>query len=336
MTASTSFALPAWLPIVISAIALLVSTTSLAWQMGKHRLDGPRLRLSLDPMEWVPAEMIHSGRSRSGELRTVRGFQDRATISVECARLTVENIGRAAVTVSTPGVAYSGGRRVWWSLRRWRRSVSPRLFKIEGIEPVPLQSSSPVRIDPRSSVSWVLDVHSVIPAVLEHSKRRRAVFRPCVSVPGRRFPVRGSWWRRWRVPRSAVSIRDFGSKTTLDRVILLELARNFDSESDTLSLLPRRARLAAAKLWARHESGAALDADAVETALEEATRRTNYRVEPPVVMADFAVATWLENHPTGVDWERHAEQYKRTLAQEARRTEREQKRSAPSTFPWSW
>lgn len=322
---ATIFAMtdPSWLPILISSVALLVAITSLLWQVGKHLLDGPRLRITLEAAEWDPGFRLGWVRSKDGRYPSAADRQPGD--AVECALLTVENVGRGAATFRNPAVSYRTARHGLLR-RRGRYSATPRLFDIGDMDPHPSTSTGPHRLEPRSQLTFVVDIHSLIPGAKTAAHRRRAIVRPCVSVTGRRHPLRGKWRMRWRIPLDALTLRDYGTTIPIERLILLHMARAGGEGSS----LGYRARLVGMHLWLSRESGLNVS-QRVDAAIEESWSEEGApsRRDDPMShsVEAYYLGRWIEENSDAIDWSGAERQY---VLRQAARASREVARPTES------
>jgi hypothetical protein len=138
--------------------------------------------------------------------------------ALELAQLVVENPGRTAVTIYSPGLAISGhGRK--------QHSLTPRMFATEnGFGPDTAVTDTIVRLDPYARVTFLLDYWSVMPSVLKETAKDRVVVRGFVGVAGRtKRPQKSSWRRRWQIDKGAYTAIQGSPKFTPFAVIWREL-----------------------------------------------------------------------------------------------------------------
>jgi hypothetical protein len=210
-----------WAPIVISVVALSVSASTFVWQIIKHvYLDGGRVIVKLRPAIWDPGMAL--GRSDSPD----GGWHLRAEVEqrrgVQSAQLVVENAGRTAVTISSPGIMYRG-ERVGRRLRRTRHAVPPRTFPEAASCEVQIQPDSrAVRLAPYARAIYLLDIHSVIAMArrVRHGTGT-VVLKGSIDVAGRKHPGLSPWRRRWRIPRAAVTLVEYADRWPAEFAILL-------------------------------------------------------------------------------------------------------------------
>lgn len=293
----TTIETPSWLPLVLSAAALAVSLFALGWQVQKHLLDGARVRVWLDPAMWLPGTVIRTAQSRHGQLTADSSTRE---VAVECAVVTVVNVGRTPVTISAPGIAYRGERRRW-RLRRTLHTITPRLFQLgEGFSGYSTDTKA-CRLEPYDHALYVFDIHTVLEAAREDRGRDRVVLRGSVAIAALRRSVLTRWKRRWVVPATMATLVGFGPTMPLERLIMLRLARESGSE-DRMSDLDYIARVIAAKLVASRDSS-----ESTLELVDEAVKATLANVpfakhRPPLGIAAFNIAQALDASPERVDW----------------------------------
>src|SRR5437588_10814917 len=128
--------------VTIALVSIAISVVGLAWQLTLYVLSGARIRLQL-----FPAVMTHRRATIQGpEGRWPKRPPEPAILGdgdlwIELAHVTVANIGRTVVWVSTIGLDL--GRESWWR-HRWRTTVSLRPIAVSG----GLPDGSPVRLEP--------------------------------------------------------------------------------------------------------------------------------------------------------------------------------------------
>lgn len=289
-----------WVPIVISIVALSVSVSTFVWQIIKHvYLDGGRVIVKLRPAIWEPETSLARFDSLDGAWRLRADVEQRR--GAESAELVVENAGRTAVTISSPGIMYRG-ERVGRHLRRVRHAVSPRTFpeaaSCEGqIQP----DSRAVRLEPYARAIYLLDVHSVMAMARRHRQgTRTVVLRGSIDVAGRKRPALSPWRRRWRIPRAAVTLVEYADRWPAESAILLILLRQRDREGGHLSMLEFASRLIAARLWEHRE-------------VPDPTERVEMSVRDPetvlacgdigLIMVKYELAELLRDHDGELTWE---------------------------------
>lgn len=182
------------LTLIISLFSFAIAIVALVWQIAKHFLDGGRVRVSLNAAIWEPDSMLAT--NRSGRLLLKDDQAAQAVVrgrALEAAQLVVENPGRIPVTVYSPGLAFSGhGKK--------NHSAVPRMFGTdEGFGPDDALTYRVVRIEPYGRVTFLLDVWSVVPGLLEDAPKGEVVMRGQVEVAGKKRLQKSSWRRRWRI-----------------------------------------------------------------------------------------------------------------------------------------
>ncbi|KZE41625.1 hypothetical protein [Microbacterium sp. T32] len=186
------------LALVVASFGLFASLGALVWQFTKHVLDGGRVKVYLNAGVWEPSFALRINRSGRFALRpdddTAATFRD----NFEVAQLVIENPGRTAVTVYSPGLAIGGAGAK-------DHSLTPRTFELpEGFGADRPSTANVVRLEPYDRVSFLFDYWSVVPGLLEKASSRGITVRGFVSVAGRtNRPQKSSWRKRWRIPQGA-------------------------------------------------------------------------------------------------------------------------------------
>lgn len=186
------------LALAVASLGLIASLGALGWQLAKHVLDGGRVRAYLNVGIWEPNYALRMNRSGHHLLRsdddTAATFRDH----FETAQLVIENPGRTAVTVYSPGLAITGtGAR--------QHSLTPRMFDLgEGFGADKPSTANVVRLEPYDRVSFYFDYWSVVPDLLSGASKDGITIRGYICVAGRsNKPQRSSWRKRWRIPQGA-------------------------------------------------------------------------------------------------------------------------------------
>ncbi|MCX5357287.1 hypothetical protein OG864_00625 [Streptomyces sp. NBC_00124] len=229
ITASPSSAIlgipVASLAFAVSLLSLTVALGALCWQIAKHRLDGGRPKVYLNTVIWEPNSKIMVNRSGKWEF-TVAGLGEPGSENIELAQLVVENPGRTAITVYTPGLAIKGTRKPDYT-------ISPRAFELKGFGADSSTSDTSVRIDPYDRVTFLLDYWSVTPRLLEEANGGRIQLRGCISVAGRSKPRLSSRRLAWQIPQGAWTARSDLQEISPFTVIWRELFKaNTRNHSD--------------------------------------------------------------------------------------------------------
>ncbi|MEU2358021.1 hypothetical protein ABZ599_34445 [Streptomyces misionensis] len=188
------------LALAVSLLSFAVALGALGWQITKHRLDGGRPKVYLNVAVWEPNSKIMVNRSGKWELNTT-DLGESGSENIELAQLVVENPGRTAITVYTPGLAITGTEKPAYS-------ISPRAFEVRGFGADSSTSDTSVRIDPYDRVTFLLDYWSVVPRLLREAKGGGSIrLRGCISVAGRAKPCLSSKRLAWHIPPGAWTAR---------------------------------------------------------------------------------------------------------------------------------
>lgn len=109
----------------VSLLSFLIALAALGWQVAKHFLDGGRVKVYLNTAIWEPEVKLTT--NSSGTLILQSDDSARSVThgrALELAQLVVENPGRAAVTIYSPGLSISGhGKK--------HHSLVPRMFSTD-------------------------------------------------------------------------------------------------------------------------------------------------------------------------------------------------------------
>jgi hypothetical protein len=183
----------------VATLSFIASAFSIGWQIVKHVLDGGRVKVYLNAAVWEPGTALYTNRTGRFVVddMEVRGpVRRRGTFEV--AQLVVENPGRTAVTVYSPGLDARGtGKKKY--------IIAPRTFATgPGYGPDSSSTESVVRLEPYDRVTFLLDYWSVVPRLRRDAGGARITLRGHVGVAGRtKRPQRSSWRRRWKIKASA-------------------------------------------------------------------------------------------------------------------------------------
>lgn len=188
------------LALAVSLLSFAVAIGALGWQIAKHRLDGGRPKVYLNAAIWEPSSKIMVNRSGEWGLNT-SGLGNPGGENLELAQLVVENPGRTAITVYTPGLAIVGTDKPDYV-------ISPRSFELKGYGADSSTGETSVRIDPYDRVTFLLDLWSVIPRVLREASGGNVQIRGCVLVAGRAKPCQSPKRRAWTVSPDTWTFRE--------------------------------------------------------------------------------------------------------------------------------
>lgn len=184
--------------LIISVLGFMMAGASLCWQIVKHFLDGGRVHVYLNTAVLQPDYMLATTDTGRFEVRD--GEASEAVLSgraLELAQVVVENRGKVAVTVHTPSLSFSGHAKR-------RHTVTPRMFGTASFGAKRAVTEDVVRLEPFGRVTFLLDIWSIMPWILEEAPRGRVDVRGCVEVAGRnRRPRRSSRRLRWRIREGA-------------------------------------------------------------------------------------------------------------------------------------
>ncbi|MFF8292591.1 hypothetical protein ACF068_25620 [Streptomyces sp. NPDC016309] len=218
------------LALAVSLLSFSVALGALGWQMAKHRLDGGRPKVYLNSAIWEPGQKLIVNRSGKWELKN-GNLGHIGLENIELAQLVVENPGRTAITIYTPGIAVVGTKNRDYT-------ISPRLFPLEGYGADNASSENSLRLEPYDRVTFLLDYWAIVPRLLREANNGRVTLRGCISVAGRsrlqKSPKRLAWKvtdTAWTARKDARSISPF---TVIWRVLFKDNMRAAtDSDGDT-------------------------------------------------------------------------------------------------------
>lgn len=228
--------------LLVSGFSFVVAIAALAWQIMKHFLEGGRVRVYLNTAVWEPGHNIATNRSGKFALR---GGSEKHSVTrgqaLELAQLVVENPGRTAVTIYSPGLHFSGhGRK--------NNTVVPRMFALgDSLGPDGATTETVVRLEPYERATFLLDYWAGIPRLIKNSPTGRIVVRGHVSVAGRtKRPQRSSFRKRWKISAGTYTAiegsPDFTPLAVLWRELFVRLPENAKEDhnaSDTKRPLTR-------------------------------------------------------------------------------------------------
>lgn len=213
--------------IVISIVSASIALGTLGWQLILYRLSGPRLRVKLEPALCKDGYKVVSGPERGWNYSSLRIYAS-DNWCLDLAKITVTNIGRAAVSTSAVGLDFG---RNWWRYP-WSRDVMvPHPVKISGGN-----AAKTVRLEPGSSIVEYSDVWPLLQNQLSYAHRGRITVRATVTAAGRRAK-RSRWRSRWSIEGAQWRLRQKDRPGNFAEVEAFEeLWRNigFDLLSDQL------------------------------------------------------------------------------------------------------
>jgi hypothetical protein len=218
--------------LLVAGLGLIASLAALTWQFTKHILDGGRVKVYLNPGVWEPGFVIRINRSGKFAMREESLYAN-SRDNFEIAQLVVENPGRTAITIYSPGLALTGtGYKA--------HSVTPRSFDVNDLSTDSPSNESVVRLEPYDRVSFTYDYWSVVPSLLEKAGPRGIAIRGFVSVAGRtKRPQKSSWRRRWKIREGDFTAFVGPPKIAPFTVLWRELYRRFPEPSELGDGQPR-------------------------------------------------------------------------------------------------
>jgi hypothetical protein len=116
--------------------------------------------------------------------------------SLEVAQLVVENPGRTAITVYSPGLSIRGGGKR-------RHSITPRMFELLDMASDTATTKTVVRIEPYDRVTFLLDYWSLVPSLREEGGNRTIELRGEVRVAGAYFAKKSPRRKTWKIKPTA-------------------------------------------------------------------------------------------------------------------------------------
>jgi hypothetical protein len=153
----------------------------------KHLLEGGRVRVSLRP-----GLLSDHGLAQGDSWPSVeKHHAERGGWNLEVAIVTVENIGRTAVTISNVSLLFQS--RPWWRHRK-PYAIVPVAEEAPGA-----MTASTHRLEPFDSATFVYDVWVGLDWVNPRAPVRPLSIRGSVKVAGKRRARRSPWRSRWRV-----------------------------------------------------------------------------------------------------------------------------------------
>ncbi|MET9704999.1 hypothetical protein [Streptomyces griseus] len=218
------------LAFAVSLLSFSVALAALGWQIAKHRLDGGRPKVYLNAALWEPHSKIFVNRSGKWELGS-KGALDARRENIELAQLVVENPGRTAITVYSPGLAIEGTEKSDYS-------ISPRRFELRSYGADRSTMETSVRLDPYDRVTFLLDYWSIVPQLLDEANGESIELRGCISVAGRNKLHKSNKRLAWKIRPDAwtarTDIQEIDPFTVIWRELFKANVRNhsIDKEED--------------------------------------------------------------------------------------------------------
>lgn len=189
----------ATLALAVSLLSFSVALGALLWQIAKHRLDGGRPKVYLNTALWAPHVSLLVNRSGKWEL-SAEGLRGPGRENIELAQLVVENPGRTAITVFSPGLAIEGTGKSEYS-------ISPRYFELRTYGADRSTAETSVRLDPYDRVTFLMDYWPIVPQLLSEASSRGVQVRGCISVAGRNKLCKSRKRLAWNIPPDAWTAR---------------------------------------------------------------------------------------------------------------------------------
>ncbi|QFZ76373.1 hypothetical protein GFH48_26670 [Streptomyces fagopyri] len=205
------------LALAVSLLSLATALGALGWQIAKHRLDGGRPKVYLNTAVWEPGRRLTVNRSGKWELFD-GGFGAPGAENIELAQLVVENPGRTAITVYSPGLAVAGTRS-----KNYR--ISPRSFELKDFGADSSTAATSVRINPYDRVTFLFDYWSAMSRLKKEANGQGVRLRGCVSVAGRGKSSLSSKRLAWLIQPEAWMARTGRAEISPFTVIWRELMR---------------------------------------------------------------------------------------------------------------
>jgi hypothetical protein len=172
----------------VAALALVVSATSLAWQMSQYRLNGSRIRAQLQQVIMTQIAFVIAEASKCFSAKSPPRLGD-GDVWAELALLTVWNEGRTVVWVSDFGLDFGSP---WWLRARHRTTMSTHPVAV--LDGIP--TNTPTRLEPGHSVKIVFRVQDSSRWASQQHPKSRLLVRGRAKGGGRRSistPRRTAW-----------------------------------------------------------------------------------------------------------------------------------------------
>lgn len=205
--------------LLISLSSFIVASAALIWQVFKHFLDGGRVKVYLNTAIWNPEFMIAT--RQSGHFSIPNDDKARQIThghALELAQLVVENPGRSALTIHSPGLVVQGHEKRKYTIVPRRFSTGDNFGHDKAID------EAEVRLEPYDRVTFLLDCWSLVPGLLDGSRAGSITLRGAVRVAGKSHKVQKSRWRRrWVIRKGTYTAIEGSPKFTPFSVLWREL-----------------------------------------------------------------------------------------------------------------
>ncbi len=180
-------------------VALVVSVAVAVWQVWQHRLQGGRVRVKMRPIHVTDWGSLHSGPERGWSRSREVAVSAPGRYNVELAEITVENLGRTAVTVAEIGLDF--GRPRWW--RPGRHTVVPIPVELGS----QYSTARSVRLEPFDETVRLVDLLQQLPGVRDIQGSAKTIrVRASARVAGKRWRRRSALRKAWRLPPGCDSL----------------------------------------------------------------------------------------------------------------------------------
>jgi hypothetical protein len=200
----------ATLALLIALLSLAASIAAIGWQIYKHWLDGGLVRVYMNPICWDPVGGSYITNT-TGRWQFSPGSRHRADPThIELAQLIIENPGRTAVTLHSPGLSLENSRHS-------HHVVCPTLISGE-LLPGAESNASP-RVEPYGRVVFFFNYWQIVHGFAKESSGDLLEIRGAISVAGKTKISKSPKGVAWRIPREAVTIH--GNHFLIDPTVVM-------------------------------------------------------------------------------------------------------------------
>lgn len=226
----------AWMSVVVSTLSFLMSIVLLSWQIRKHILDGPRIQLDINTVFYYPECEI--GTNESGDFTYKINHLSKGFLRGDCVELCkiiIENPGREAVTIYSPGLELEFSGRT--------KYFSPELYRLNirgNNKGSTLDQDDTYRLEPYDRIVLYFDYWHIINMIRrkENARDEKIQLRGSVRVVGKNNRYQ-STKTRWIINPGIYTAIEGNPRMSTYRVLLSSMSPYIPQETDSTNSVTR-------------------------------------------------------------------------------------------------
>jgi hypothetical protein len=227
----------AWMSLMVAMLSSLTSIILLIWQILKHFLDGPRVQMHINTAFYDPEVEIGVNQREQFTYKLdklSKGFLEGRC--VELCQMIIENPGREAVTLYSPGLELKFSGR--------KKYISPELYKlnIRGVyEGDVFDKYDVCRLKPYDRTVLYFDYWNIVNSVVrrrEGARGKKIILRGSVRVAGKNNKYHKTK-KRWVINSGVYTAIEGNPKMTTYRVLLSSMSPYMPQETQNSSNITR-------------------------------------------------------------------------------------------------